>query len=222
MEAILDRSVLVLNRNFTPINVTKVFEAVCSVFSERAKFVDPETFAVHDFASWIENWADATQLAKISVDQLIHCPRVEIVAPEVILCTDYKGVGYGASVRFRPKFSRRNIFSRDRNVCQYCGKKFDSESLNIDHVIPRALGGHSSWTNVVLSCVKCNDRKANRTPEQAGMKLIRHPVVPSAEEIRRPLIERLRRKIGHRPPKSWEAFLGKMVSEAYWSVELRK
>jgi 5-methylcytosine-specific restriction endonuclease McrA len=222
MEAVLHQSVLVLNRNFVPINVTTVFDAVCSVFGERAKFVDPETYAVYDFGGWLENWSDVTRVAKISFDHVIHCPRVDIVAPEVILCTDYKGVGFGMSTRCRPKFSRRNIFARDKGYCQYCGKKYDSEDLNVDHVVPRAQGGRSEWTNVVLSCIGCNDKKANRTPEQAGMRLIRKPVVPTAEEVRRPLTERLKRKIGGRPPKSWEAFLGKMVSESYWEAELKK
>jgi len=222
MDAVLRQSVLVLNRNFVPINVTTVFDAVCSVFGERAKFVDPETYAVYDFGGWIENWSDATRVAKVSFDHFIHCPRVDIVAPEVILCTDYHGVGYGMSTRCRPKFSRRNIFARDRQVCQYCGKRFESEGLNIDHVVPRAQGGRSEWTNVVLSCVKCNDKKANRTPSEAGMRLVRPPVVPSAESIRRPLVERLKRKIGGRPPKSWDAFLGKMVNELYWAAELKK
>jgi hypothetical protein len=222
MEAVLDRSVLVLNKSWSPINVTTVFDAICSVFGERAKIVDPQTYAVYDFEGWVENWNDAVKFAKVSVNDIIRSPRLDVVAPEVILCTDYKGVGFGTSNRLRPKFSRRNIFSRDSGVCQYCGKRFDSTDLNIDHVIPRSRGGRSEWTNVVLSCVRCNDKKSDRTPEEAGMRLIRVPVIPTSEQVRRPLTERLRRKIGNKPPKSWEAFLGKMVTEMYWNVELRK
>jgi hypothetical protein len=209
--------VLVLNKNWVPINVTSVFDAIASVFSDRAKFVDPETYATYDFESWIDTWEDAMHLAKISAHQVVNCPSVKIVVPEIVVCTEYKGVGCGNGIRVRPKFSRRNIFLRDKGVCQYCGKKFETQQLNIDHVIPKSKGGQSTWTNIVLSCVKCNDKKRDRTPDEAGMKLIRKPQIPTADEVRRPLAERLRRRIGSRFPKSWEGFLGKM----YWEVELK-
>ena len=76
-------------------------------------------------------------------------------------------------------FSRRNIFKRDRFTCQFCGRQPGSEELTIDHVVPRSRGGTSTWENCVLACVPCNARKANRTPEQAGMKLRRAPVRPA-------------------------------------------
>jgi 5-methylcytosine-specific restriction endonuclease McrA len=222
MDAVLKQDVLVLNKAWVPINVTTVYDAICAVFSERAKFVDPETYMTYDFESWVDTWQDAMHVAKVSSHQVVSCPNVRIVVPEVITCTEYKGVGYGTNYRGRPKFSRRNIFTRDRNVCQYCGKHFEPQLLNIDHVLPKSKGGHSDWTNVVLSCIKCNDKKRDRTPEEAGMRLIRRPHIPTADQVRRPLHERLRRKLVGRVPKSWEGFLGKMISDMYWNVELRK
>ena len=84
-------------------------------------------------------------------------------------------------------FSRRNIFKRDRYVCQYCGSQPGSEELTIDHVVPRSQGGVSSWTNCVLACMTCNKRKADRTPEQAGM-MLRQPADSADVEagVRRP------------------------------------
>ena len=76
------------------------------------------------------------------------------------------------------KFTRHNIFERDHNTCQYCGKVFDRKDLNLDHVIPRDRGGPTTWENIVCSCIKCNTQKANRTPQEAGMHLIRKPKRP--------------------------------------------
>jgi len=221
MDAVLRQHVLVLNKNWVAINVTTVFNAIASVFSDRAKFVDPESYVTYDFEGWLETWEDAAHLAKISAHQIVNCPNVKIVVPEVIVCTEYKGVGCGTSLRVRPKFSRRNIFMRDKNQCMYCGKHFEPQKLNIDHVIPKSKGGQSIWTNIVLSCIKCNDKKRDRTPEEAGMRLVRRPQIPTADEVRRPLHERLRKRIGTRMPKSWEAFMGKMMDQMYWNVELK-
>jgi 5-methylcytosine-specific restriction endonuclease McrA len=73
------------------------------------------------------------------------------------------------------KLSRRNILIRDGYVCQYCGGKFSISELELEHVIPRAQGGRSTWENLVAACRVCNVRKANRTPAEANMKLLRQP-----------------------------------------------
>jgi 5-methylcytosine-specific restriction endonuclease McrA len=80
--------------------------------------------------------------------------------------------------KLRIKFSRLNIYARDRFVCQYCGQRFASEDLTFDHVMPRSRGGRTSWDNIVTCCVGCNAVKADRTPEQAGMRLVRRPTKP--------------------------------------------
>jgi len=76
------------------------------------------------------------------------------------------------------RYSKQNIFARDRWTCQYCGERRTIDELTQDHVIPRAQGGRTRWENVVTSCVDCNTRKANRTPEQAGMRLRSRPQRP--------------------------------------------
>jgi 5-methylcytosine-specific restriction endonuclease McrA len=78
------------------------------------------------------------------------------------------------------KFSRINVFTRDKFRCQYCGDPFPMGELNYDHVVPRKHGGKTTWTNIVAACLPCNGRKGARTPEQAGMKLLRHPAKPHA------------------------------------------
>ena len=76
------------------------------------------------------------------------------------------------------RFSRVNIFARDRFTCQYCGARFLSEDLTFDHVVPRSAGGRTVWDNIVTACVPCNGRKANRTPREAKMALSRRPAKP--------------------------------------------
>lgn len=75
------------------------------------------------------------------------------------------------------KLTRFEVFNRDRYTCQYCGK--ETRQLTLDHIIPRYRGGQHTWENVVSACVPCNRRKAGRTPQEAGMKLIRRPFCPT-------------------------------------------
>ncbi len=111
--------------------------------------------------------------------------------------------------RFRKsvKFSRTNIFARDGFKCQYCGDKFTMSELTFDHVTPRSQGGRTNWQNVVSCCGDCNGDKANRTPEQAGMRLLSKPIEPTwvpAVEIR---------ISSYSTPDEWRSYL-------YWSSEL--
>lgn len=80
--------------------------------------------------------------------------------------------------RISIKFSRLNIYTRDDFTCQYCTLRFPTEELTFDHVLPRAQGGKTDWTNVTTACIECNSTKANRTPDQAGMKLLSKPGKP--------------------------------------------
>jgi 5-methylcytosine-specific restriction endonuclease McrA len=80
--------------------------------------------------------------------------------------------------RLRIRFSRVNIYARDRFVCQYDGRRYPTEDLTFDHVLPRSRGGRTSWENIVTCCVDCNTRKGNRTPQEAGMRLRALPLRP--------------------------------------------
>lgn len=105
------------------------------------------------------------------------------------------------------RFSRQNIYARDRHRCQYCGQKFPTEELTYDHVFPRSRGGRTVWENIVTCCVSCNRKKGGKTPEEAGMGLIRKPSCPS-------WVPAVRVTIGvNRIPAAWRDYL-------YWNVEL--
>ena len=110
------------------------------------------------------------------------------------------------------KFSRHNVYARDRGRCQYCGKRVTRDEFTYEHVIPRAQGGRTSWDNVVVACVPCNQKKAGRTPLQAGMKLLSTPVKPKKLPDFAP-------QISYREgmPDSWKSWLRNAV---YWDVAL--
>lgn len=76
------------------------------------------------------------------------------------------------------KFNRNNVFYRDKHICQYCGEKFKANELTFDHVVPKSRGGATSWKNIVTCCYKCNNKKAARTPEEWGKKLLKIPIEP--------------------------------------------
>ena len=93
--------------------------------------------------------------------------------------------------------NRKNVIRRDRHTCQYCGKK--NVPLTIDHIIPKQFGGKHSWENLVCACVRCNNRKGNRTPEQANMKMLKKPNKPSYLFFLQFFIEK--------PHESWRPYL---------------
>ncbi|UUO05189.1 HNH endonuclease [Blastopirellula sp. J2-11] len=195
MSAILERPTLVLNRNWQPVGVASVARSLTKVFSGTARIVDPLSYQLYD-------WEDWSQLVPNKDEPFISSQRLRIRVPEVVTLVNYDRVP-----RNTVTFSRRNVFKRDNYTCQYCGSRPGSESLTIDHVLPRAQGGESSWENCVLACVECNHSKANRTPLQARMPLHSIPVRPRWSPVyaaRRVRIE------------SWAKF----ISEAYWDTEL--
>ena len=100
-----------------------------------------------------------------STSKQIHSITFAIKLPSIIRLLKYVRV----KNHNRVKFSRANIYARDDYTCQYCGKKFPSEDLTFDHVVPVALGGQKRWDNIVAACFRCNHRKGGRTPEEAGM-----------------------------------------------------
>ncbi len=134
-------------------------------------------------------WQRAVVLAyldKVEVietwDAELRAPSFAMLAPAVVRLK--KG---SVSTKQSVRFSRLNVFTRDKFRCQYCGEKKPMKQLNYDHVIPRVRGGKTVWENIVTSCYACNDRKGSRTPEQAGMKLLRQPKKPTSLPVVPPI-----------------------------------
>jgi len=202
----LDASVLVLNRLFMAVRVVRARHAFRLLWKEVAEVVsvEDESYNCYDFSSW----AEVSQLRRRfepGDHEWVRTVRFEIAVPRVIRLLTYDRVP-----RTRVRLNRRNLFARDRSHCQYCGRKFSSSDLSIDHVTPRSRGGRTTWANVVCACLKCNVRKGGRTPGEAGMKLIRAPREPRFSPV-------ITLRAGSRRYRSWKQFL----EAAYWHVELR-
>ncbi len=202
----LSSSVLVLNRLYMAVHVVSVRRAVGLLFRELAEVIHVEQgqYANYDFASWREI-SELRSKFKEPHQDWICSVNFEIQVPRVIRLLAYERLPKQAI-----RFNRRNIFARDENRCQYCGRKFPTSELSLDHVKPRSRGGETSWENIVCSCVKCNVKKGGRTPHEAHMHLIRQPAKPK----RSPLLSI---KLGNPKYESWKNFL----DDAYWSVDLK-
>lgn len=203
----LEASVLVLNKMFVAVHVISVKRAFCLLFKELAEVVVLEDgqYVTYDFASWREVSEFKARFEREADDDWVRSATCEIQAPRVIRLLAYDRVP-----KQTVKFNRRNIFARDGNQCQYCGRKFPTSELTLDHVIPRSQNGKTTWENIVCACVECNVRKGGRTPRQANMSLIRKPEKPK----RSPLLVM---KLTQRKYRSWQSFL----DAAYWDVELK-
>jgi 5-methylcytosine-specific restriction endonuclease McrA len=203
----LDASVLVLNKLFMAIHIISVRRAFCLLCKDLAEVVSLEDgqYATYDFNTWREVSEYRARHFRQEDDDWLRTVNSEIQVPRVI-----RLVGYDKLPKQTVKFNRRNIFARDNNQCQYCGRKYATSELSLDHVIPRSQGGQSTWDNIVCACVNCNVRKGGRTPREAHMSLVRKPEKPK----RSPL---LNLKMTHRKYQSWRTFL----ENAYWSVELK-
>lgn len=195
----LDRTCLVLNRHWSPIQTTSVKDAIGLVAKGSAFVINPATYERHDLLSW----GDVSKAQEAVSSAMIRSQHLAILPPEVIVLVAYEGRGERSVV-----FSRKNIFKRDRYTCQYCGKQPGPEELTIDHVMPRSRGGTSTWDNCLLACVECNKRKADKTPDEAKMPMRKVPKKPSWKTLAQ-VHPKMRRE-------SWEQFLGR----AYWEIEL--
>jgi 5-methylcytosine-specific restriction endonuclease McrA len=191
--------VLVLNRSYLPIHVTSVRRAFSMLYQGVARVVDDQ-YETFDFDSWRD-------LAIRAGDDSIGVVGGLIRVPRVILLTAFDRIP-----RRHVRFSRINVYARDRSTCQYCGRRFPRTDLNLDHVVPRSRGGRSTWQNVVCSCMDCNRRKGGRTPQQAGMRLIAPPRRPRWT----PMVGVL---AGRRGYPEWRPFLS-IVDASYWNAEL--
>lgn len=166
----LSRSVLVLNRLWQPVHVCGTRRAFSLVYRGAAQVVfrDNGSFVEYDFPRWAGmGWAGGNGAAYVSTVTM----RIRI--PEIIILRAYERLPAR-----EVKLTRRNIYLRDRNTCQYCGRSFREQELNLDHVVPRRLGGATTWTNIVCSCVGCNLRKGEKTLDASGMGLLRQPKKP--------------------------------------------
>jgi len=196
---VLNTKVLVLNRSYLPVHVTSVRRAFSLLYQGIAWAVD-EQYRTFDFDSWAELAVSVNHDRIGLVSKAVRVPRVILL------------IAYDRVPKRHVRFSRHNIYARDRNTCQYCGRQFPRCELNLDHVIPRSRGGVAVWENVVCSCLKCNRKKGGRTPEEAGMRLLKPPTRPRWTPFTMDGFS-LRRY------REWTPYLDS-VDVSYWNTEL--
>jgi len=195
--------VLALNKVWQAITTISVREALKIVFRGRGRIIDPETYQLY---TW-EEWCVAKSVpvdAMVDENHYLRSQHVFIRKPEVIVLGKFAG--------FPNKglpFSRRGIYERDNFQCQYCGKFVSRKSATIDHVLPVSRGGKTTWLNCTTSCMPCNQRKADRTPDQAGLRLKQDPFRPTKQQL---LLK------GVKMLDSWKAFLTADQIEQYVEV----
>lgn len=200
---ILNSGVLVLNKLWQVVDVCSVKRALCLLYLEHAQVILKEGGSFYTFG--FEDWKDFSQNSSDD-NQTIRTITYKLKIPRIILLFIYDKMPAR-----KVKFTRRNVYKRDGNRCQYCGKKFRPEDLNLDHVIPVSCGGKDNWYNVVCSCVSCNLRKGNKSLVEAGMSLTRKPTRPNWRGF-------VRYNLPGIDEESWKDFL----DLAYWNIELEE
>jgi 5-methylcytosine-specific restriction endonuclease McrA len=142
-------NVLVLNATYEPLSIVSIKRAVVLLLKDKAEVVE-------------------------AAEARLRSEKLSLPVPLVIRLLYFVKIPRQISL----PVSRRTVLARDQYTCQYCSKQPTRKDLTIDHVLPRSRGGEAIWTNVVTACLGCNNRKGNRTPEEARMKLLSKPVRP--------------------------------------------
>ena len=186
-KGVLDRLVLILNKNWTPIRIKDVKKAILLICRERAVFVDENNYELYNWEEWLKI---------IPEKEGISTTKGLVKIPEIVLLVEYGKIPIRA-----PRLTKRNIFIRDNFICQYSGERIDMKSGDKDHIIPVSQNGKSTWENMVACKKEINREKRNRTPEEAGLKLLKKPTKPKGSQL---LIDP-RIKM----PESWKKFIKK-------------
>lgn len=167
MKNVLNIPVLVLNKSWSPIHCTTVEKAIVDLSIDKITAIDPENYFPHSWEYWIE-------LPVIGDMLYISATRGrKIRVPRIVVTTEYNKIP-----SFEVKFNMKNIWLRDGGRCQYSGRKLSLSEATKDHVIPSSRGGADDWLNVVTCCPNLNKKKADRTPQEMGWKLLAQPYKP--------------------------------------------
>ena len=202
MSHVLNTDVLVLNKNWSALRIINAAEALADLFVGRVEAIDTD-YQAYDFPTWRELSAYKSQFEPDQHD-FVQTVKDAVLVPAVIRLLKFDKVK-----RPTVRMSRRNVYLRDNYTCQYTGKKLLASELNLDHVVPTSRGGRTTWENVVCCSIEVNSKKGDRTPQEAGLSLIREPKKPD------PTLLLFKAK---RPRHdAWKHF----VDAAYWNTELQ-
>lgn len=162
-------TVLVLNKNWQAIGIKSPADTFAMLMTDAATGLD---IRGQDYMVPLR-WNDWLKLSIEDEDDFVQTVNQKIKIPKVIVLCKFDKVP-----KKRPRFSQKNIWIRDNFTCQYTGKKLKPGEGNIDHVLPKSRGGATAWENCVLACRQVNAKKADATPEEVGLKLLKQPTPP--------------------------------------------
>jgi 5-methylcytosine-specific restriction endonuclease McrA len=180
--------VLVLNAAYMPLSIVSWQEAICLWYTNKAEIL--ESYDDKMLRSW------STAMNMPCVIRLLY-----FIKPR-------------KNIKFFQPFTRRNVYVRDHGKCAYCGSSVSLNKFTFDHVVPKSRGGSTNWNNIVCSCLKCNSKKNNRLPEEAGMKILQKPYAPLlAEDFTSSIMNKFSHITNMMNNEKWRQFI-------YWNVEL--
>lgn len=199
-----------LNAHYMALRVVSVRRAFTLLFKRdhaRRPLVEVVSWERDQYVSYtFDDWAEFSVIKRqlgANGDDWVRTVRYDLAVPRIIRVLSFTRIP-----KREVKFNRRSVFARDNHTCQYCGHRFGASHLSLDHVIPRSRGGATSWDNIVCACRKCNVRKGGRTPAEANVRLIRHPLKPR----RNPAVAV---KLSNDRYESWKHFL----DAANWDID---
>lgn len=201
----LNKPTLVLNSGWNPITLTSVRKSIVKVCTGLGYFLEPKSYLLHNFESWI------TLPVEDEDNAIVASSGLRIKIPEILVLKSYSSFPHK-----QVKLTRRNLLIRDGFRCQYSGKRVSAREATIDHIIPQSRGGKHVWENVVICSVDVNSKKANKTPEEANMKLLTNPCQPKWS----PIYSKFSRvAMKGTCPESWNQFIKQKENwspEDYW------
>lgn len=199
-----------------PVDIVDWREAITLWAANKAEIISTyEDKLLHTGNKFVKpEYGNAEQFMRAIWDDNLESWRTAIEMPAVIRLFDF--VSPKKQIRFFESFTRQNVYERDGGRCMYCGEAVSRNKFTFDHVIPKSRGGKTNWQNIVCSCLKCNSKKDNRTPEEAHMKLIKRPVAPLiADDFSSGVISKLKGMSRIISNKKWAEYI-------YWNVELKQ
>lgn len=183
----IEARVLALSCAYVPVAILSWQDAITAIFAGRAQVVE-------------------------NTDEMIKTGSDWFPLPSIIRFIKNKFIKLHSTAT-TARFNRRNVWLRDKKTCQYCGHGVALSDFTYEHVIPSSRGGKTSWENIVVACLPCNQKKGNRTPQEAGMKLLSQPKTPKG------LFTKSMFPNGFKMPDNWRDWI---TSEMYWLVSLEE
>jgi len=208
--------VLKLNKSYMPVDIIDWKEAITLWSANKAEIISTyEDRLLHTGNRFTKpDFGAAERFMRATYDQKLESWKMALEMPAVIRLFDF--VAPKKQIKFFESFTRHNVYKRDGGRCMYCGCEVSLNKFTFDHIIPKSRNGHTNWNNIVCCCLRCNSKKDNRTPEEAGMRLIKRPFAPIiADNFNSGVINRMRGLSKILSNKKWQDWI-------YWNVELEQ